>query len=134
MISFWKRFWLGIWVIVKRMGSWQGVLSLVLVWLTLSGAGVSAVGIIFKIPYLIGLGGLIFGFWVAPFTPLIPICIAIAMLFQRYVLRDKSIGWKQIKAQFKEAFKKDANERKRRWKYKDLAAVHYCKNKGQNEK
>lgn len=112
---------MGIWVIVKRMGSWQGVLSLVLVWLTLSGAGVSAVGIIFKIPYLVGLGGLIFGFWVAPFTPLIPICIAIAMLFQRYVLRDKSIGWKQIKAQFGEAFAKDDGLRKRRYKYIDIA-------------
>ena len=112
---------MGIWVIVKRMGSWQGVLSLVLVWLTLSGAGVSAVGIIFKIPYLVGLGGLIFGFWVAPFTPLIPICIAIAMIIQRYVFRDKRVGWSNIKNQFKEAFKKDINERKKKWKYKDLA-------------
>ena len=28
------------------------------------------------------------------------------MLFQRYVLRDKSVGWIQIKKKFKEAFKK----------------------------
>ena len=121
MISFWKRFWIGIWRVIKQMGSIRGVISLILVWFLISGVGLALVGALFKNGYLIGLGGLIFGFWAGPFTPLIPINIAIAMLFQRYVLRDKSIGWSNIKNQFKEAFKKDENMRKRRYKYKDIA-------------
>lgn len=106
---------------VKQMGSIKGVFSLLVVWLVFSGVGLALIGLVFRNGYLIGLGGLIFGFWAAPFTPLIPLCIAIAMLFQRYVLQDKSIGWTQIKKQFKEAFKKDENMRKRRYKYSDIA-------------
>ena len=108
---------------VKQMGSIKGIFSLLVVWLVFSGAGVALIGVIFKNGYLIGLGGLIFGFWAAPFTPLIPICIAFAMLFQRYVLRDKSVGWTEIKKKFKEAFEKDENMRKRRYKYKDIAKI-----------
>lgn len=92
---------------VKGMGNIKGVFSLLVVWLVFSGVGLALVGLIFRNGYLIGLGGLIFGFWAAPFTPLIPLCIAVAMLFQRYVLRDKSVGWTQIKKKFKEAFEKD---------------------------
>lgn len=130
MISFWKRFWIGVWRVVKQMGSIRGVISLILVWFLISGVGLALVGALFKNGYLIGLGGLIFGFWAGPFTPLIPINIAIAMIIQRYVLRDKRVGWTNIKNQFKEAFEKDINERKRKWKYKDLAILHYYKNKG----
>lgn len=128
MISFWKRFWKGIWQVVKQMGSVRGVLALVLVWLLISGAGVSLLGIIFKNGYLIGLGATIYAFWLAPLTPLIPINIALAMLIQRYVFRDKRIGWRNIKTQFKEAFKKaPLPERRRRWRYKDLATNHFYK-------
>jgi hypothetical protein len=102
-----KRFLVGIWRVVKGMGNIKGVFSLLVVWLVFSGVGLALVGLIFRNGYLIGLGGLIFGFWAAPFTPLIPLCIAVAMLFQRYVLRDKSVGWTQIKKKFKEAFEKD---------------------------
>ena len=120
-IDLWKQFWIGVWRIIKQIGSVRGVIALILTWLALSGVGVGFVGIILNNAYLVGLGGTIVAFWVAPFTPLIPICIAIAMLFQRYVLRDKSVGWKQIKAQFKEAFAKDENVRKRRYRYRDIA-------------
>lgn len=121
MISFWKRFWKGIWRVVKQMGSIRGVIALILVWFVISGSGVSLLGLIFKNGYLIGLGATIYAFWLAPLTPLIPINIAIAMIIQRYVFRDKRVGWSNIKNQFKEAFKKDINERKKKWKYKDLA-------------
>ena len=104
---------------VKGMGNIKGVFSLLVVWLVFSGVGLALIGIIFRNGYLIGLGGLIFGFWAAPFTPLIPLCIAVAMLFQRYVLRDKSVGWTQIKIKFKEAFEKDETVRKRRGKKSD---------------
>lgn len=121
MISFWKRFWLGIWRVIKQMGSVRGVIALILVWFVISGSGVSLLGLIFKNGYLIGLGATIYAFWLAPLTPLIPINIALAMIIQRYVFRDKRVGWSNIKSQFKEAFKKDINERKRKWKYKDIA-------------
>lgn len=129
MISFWKRFWLGIWRVIKQMGSIRGVIALILVWLIISGSGISLLGIIFKNGYLIGLGATIYAFWLAPLTPLIPINIALAMIVQRYVFRDKRVGLSNIKAQFKEASKKDDNIRKRKWKYKDLATLHYYKNK-----
>lgn len=121
MINFWRSFWLGIWRTVKRMGSVKGVISLIVVWVALSGVGVGVVGVLFKVPYLIGLGGMMIVFWASPMTPLIPITIAIAMLFQRYVLADKSIGWKQIKLQFGEAFAPDLSARKRKWRYHDIA-------------
>ena len=111
------------WRVVKQMGSIRGVISLLLVWFLISGVGLALVGALFKNGYLIGLGGLIFGFWAGPFTPLIPINIALAMIIQRYVFRDKRVGWSNIKSQFKEAFKKDRNMRKRRYKYKDIARI-----------
>lgn len=101
------------------MGSIRGVIALILVWLVISGSGVSLLGIIFKNGYLIGLGATIYAFWLAPLTPLIPINIALAMIIQRYVFRDKRVGWSNIKSQFK----KDENMRKRRYKYKDIARI-----------
>lgn len=97
MISFWKRFWLGVWRVIKQMGSIRGVIALIIVWFVISGSGVSLLGIIFKNGYLIGLGATIYAFWLAPFTPLIPINIVIALLFQRYVFRDKNVGLSKIK-------------------------------------
>lgn len=114
-----KRLWLGIWRVIKQMGSIRGVIALILVWLVISGSGVSLLGIIFKNGYLIGLGATIYAFWLAPLTPLIPINIALAMIIQRYVFRDKRVGWSNIKSQFK----KDENMRKRRYKYKDIARI-----------
>lgn len=108
-LKMFKRFLVGIWQVVKGMGNIKGVFSLLVVWLVFSGVGLALVGVIFRNGYLIGVGGLIFSFWAAPFTPLMPICIAVAMLFQRYVLRDKSVGWTQIKKKFKEAFEKDSD-------------------------
>ena len=120
-IDFWKRFWIGIWCIIKQIGSVRGVIALILTWLLLSGVGVGFVGIVLKNGYLMGLGGTMVAFWVAPFTPLIPITIAVSMLIQRYVFRDKRVGWSNIKSQFKEAFAKDENVRKRRYRYRDIA-------------
>jgi len=39
-------------------------------------------------------------------NPLIPLNIAIAMLMQRYVFRDKGVSGKAVKSKFKEAFQK----------------------------
>ena len=100
----WVRFWKGVWAVVKSMGNWKGVLSLLITWLAISGSGISLIGIILTNAWLIGLGATIYGFWLLPLTPLIPLNIAIAMLFQRYVLLDRAVSWKSIKTKFKEAF------------------------------
>lgn len=110
MKKFWnktKLFFKGLWAVVKSMGNWKGVLSLLIVWLVLSGVGLAIVGFIVKNKWLIGIGGSVFAFWAGPFTPLIPLTIAIAMLVQRYIFRDKNVSIKMIREKFKEVKEKD---------------------------
>ncbi len=103
----WVRFWKGVWAVVKSMGNWKGTLSLLITWLLISGSGVSLLGVIIANTWLIGIGATIYGFWLLPLTPLIPMNIAIAMVLQRFIFRDKNVSFKAIKAKFKEAFKGD---------------------------
>lgn len=105
-INFWKHFWIGIWRVIKQIGSVRGIIALILTWLLLSGVGVIFIGIVIKNAYLVGLGGTILAFWVAPFTPLIPIMLGFALLTQRFVFIDKGIEKDRVVALFKEAFKK----------------------------
>jgi len=111
LIKKWWRwfvnFWKGIWAIVKSMGSWKGVTSLIIVWLILSGIGVAIVGFIIQNTWLVGVGLGIFAFWAGPGTPLMLVVVAIAMVVQRYIFQDRSVSVANIKAKFKEAFKKD---------------------------
>lgn len=90
-------FFRGMWFIIRTMGNWKGILSLVIVWLAISGSGLVIVGFIFNFRYLIWLGTTIYGLWLMPCVPLIPINIVIALLFQRYVFRDKNVGLSKIK-------------------------------------
>ena len=90
-------FFRGMWFIIRTMGNWKGILSLVIVWLAISGSGLVIVGFIFNFRYLIWLGTTIYGLWLMPGFPLIPINIVIALLFQRYVFRDKNVGLSKIK-------------------------------------
>ena len=96
------RFWKGIWAVVKSMGNWKGVLSLLIVWLLISGSGVALIGFILQNGWLIGLGTTIYGFWLLPATPLIAINIALAMLVQRFVFQDRNVTWQSIKSKFNE--------------------------------
>lgn len=105
-LKWFAQFWVGIWKVVKSMSNWKGVVSLFLSWLILSGAGVSLIGFIIGNKYLIGLGVTIYGFWLLPLTPLTLITVAVAMLMQRFIFRDRNVSWHSIKAKFKEAFKK----------------------------
>lgn len=110
----WKyfvNFWKGIWAIIKSMGNWRGVLSLFIVWASLSGAGLIAIGFIFSSKALRNIGFGIYAFWLGPFTPLIPIMIALAMFIQRFIFLDKNVSWKTIKDKFKMAFSEDENEK-----------------------
>lgn len=105
------RFWKGIWAVVKSMGNWKGVLSLLIVWLLISGSGVALIGFILQNGWLIGLGTTIYGFWLLPATPLIAINIALAMLVQRFVFQDRNVTWQSIKSKFKEAFAKEEDQK-----------------------
>lgn len=100
--DWWVRFWKGIWSVIKSMGNWKGVLSLLITWLLISGSGVSLLGIIIANTWLIGIGATIYAFWLGPFTPLIPINIGLAMLMQRFIFRDKSVSMESIKEKFRE--------------------------------
>lgn len=97
-------FFKAIWLVLKSMGSWKGIISLILVWVALSGSGLFALGFILRNIWLKGVGLTVMAFWMGPFTPLIPITIGLAMLIQRYVFFDKNISWEKIKEKFKEAF------------------------------
>jgi len=103
----------GLWNVIKSMGNLKGVLALLITWLIISGSGLIGLGIVLAIPRLAIIGTTIYGFWLLPFTPLIPINIGIAMLVQKYVFRDKNVSWENIKKQFakvreKEKEKEDA--------------------------
>ena len=95
---------------VKSMGSWKGVVSLILVWLIISGSGVALIGFILQNAWLIGVGTSIYTFWLLPLTPMIPINIALAMVVQRFIFQDRNVSIKSIKEKFKEAFKKEEKE------------------------
>lgn len=110
-INFWKKFFLAMWILIKKLGSIRGIISFIIVWTILSGSGVFILGWIFRNPYLMGIGAGIFAFWTAPFTPLMPLTLVIALIFQRFVLLDKRVSMKQIKEEMSKLFNnKDDNE------------------------
>lgn len=102
-----KKFLKGLWLVVKSMGNWKGVISLIIVWLILSGIGIAIVGFVVQNKWLVGVGLGIFAFWAGPGTPLMLVVVAFAMVVQRYIFQDRSVSVANIKAKFKEAFKKD---------------------------
>ena len=97
----------GLWNVIKSMGNLKGVLALLITWLIISGSGLIILGFIFAIPKLTFIGTTIYGFWLLPLTPLIPINIGIAMLVQKYVFRDKNVSWENIKKQFAKVREKE---------------------------
>lgn len=110
-LNWFIRFWKGVWAVVKSMGNWRGVLSLLIVWVLISGSGVALVGFILQNGWLISLGATIYGFWLLPATPLIAINIGLAMVLQRFVFQDKNVTLKSIRNKFNEAFSKENNKK-----------------------
>lgn len=102
----------GLWNVVKSMGNLKGVLALLITWLIISGSGLIILGFIFAIPKLTFIGTSIYGFWLLPLTPLIPINIGIAMLVQKYVFKDKNVSWENIKKQFAKVREKEKEDTK----------------------
>lgn len=103
--------WQAVWETVKLMGNWRGVLSLLIVWLTLSGSGLILLGWLIGSKELVGQGLMIYFFWLLPATPLMAITIGFALMFQRLVLRDKTVAWTNIKEIFKNIFTKQKEEK-----------------------
>lgn len=105
--TFFINLWIGIFKLLKQMGNWKGLFSLLISWLLLSGSGLILLGVILNIKrlWVIGIG--VYAFWLGPFTPLIPIMIGFALLIQRFVFLDKGVEKDRIIALFKEAFKKE---------------------------
>lgn len=106
MLKYIKNVWITIWLFLKKLGSWRGVLSFLIVWLVISGSGLIVAGVILNNLWLIGLGTSIYAFWLLPLTPLIPVNLILALIIQRYVFRDKRISYKQIKEELNKIYKK----------------------------
>lgn len=107
--TFFINIWIGIFKLMKQMGNWRGLISLLISWLILSGSGLIILGLILKIKALTTIGIAMYAFWLGPFTPLIPIMIGFALVLQRVVFRDKNVKKDKIIALFQEAFKKEGN-------------------------
>lgn len=110
--TFFINIWIGIFKLMKQMGNWRGLISLLISWLMLSGSGLIILGIILKVKALTTIGIAIYAFWLGPFTPLIPLMIGFALVLQRVVFRDKNVKKDKIIALFKEAFKKEEHNDK----------------------
>lgn len=108
--TWFKNFWIGIWKTVKSMGNVRGALSLIISWLTLSGAGLFLLGLILAIPKLKYIGLTIYGIWLLPMTPLMMFTIGFALVIQRVVFRDKNVSWKKIINNFRPQKEQDKND------------------------
>lgn len=88
IISFFKI----IFLTIKGMKTWRGILSLFLSFFIFYGWLLLFIfiGTVFKINYLIYIGSSGIAFWAGPFTPFIPLMITFSLLIQRYILFDKS--------------------------------------------
>ena len=105
-----KRFWIGIWAIIKSFKSWQGLVSFALAFVLLAGWGYAflGVGLITGNAWLVATGTTVVGFWWAPLTPGVPVTVGLALLIQRFVFRDKlALTKEQILAKFQEPLQKD---------------------------
>lgn len=100
--------------ILKLFMTIRGILSLVFIWLLLSGMGLYVLGVILKETYFKVFGLTIFAFWAGPFTPLIPLVLIVAGMFAKFVLRDNKISIIKIKEIIQNSFK-DVEEVKKNY-------------------
>lgn len=101
----------GMWVLFKelfkQLNNWKGWLSFGIVWLVLSGAGLFVVGFVLKSHLLKTIAITIIVFWSSAGTPLIPITLAIALLIQKYIFKQRDINIQIYKDLIKESIKVD---------------------------
>lgn len=109
-----KSFFKMVFRILKLFMTIRGILSLVFIWLLLSGMGLYVLGVILKETYFKVFGLTIFAFWAGPFTPLIPLVLIVAGMFAKFVLRDNKISIIKIKEIIQNSFK-DVEEVKKNY-------------------
>lgn len=114
LISYLITFFKGIWQFIKRFfTSWKGVVSFIISFMFWTGWAIAfvVIGIIFGNAWLYSTGTTVILFWAGPFTPMWLLIVSTALVLQRYVFRDKkSMGWKEIKAYWKDEIKKEKDK------------------------
>ncbi len=111
LISYLITFFKGIWQFIKRFfTSWKGIVSFIISFSLYVGWAIAfvVIGIIFGNAWLYSTGTTVILFWTGPFTPMWLLIVSTALVLQRYVFRDKkSMGWKEIKAYWKDEIRKE---------------------------
>ena len=114
LISYLITFFKGIWQFIKRFfTSWKGIVSFIISFSLYVGWAIAfvVIGIIFGNAWLYSTGTTVILFWTGPFTPMWLLIVSTALVLQRYVFRDKkSMGWKEIKAYWKDEIKKEKDK------------------------
>lgn len=114
LISYLITFFKGIWQFIKRFfTSWKGIVSFIISFSLYVGWAIAfvVIGIIFGNAWLYSTGTTVVLFWTGPFTPMWLLIVSTALVLQRYVFRDKkSMGWKEIKAYWKDEIKKEKDK------------------------
>lgn len=114
LISYLITFFKGIWQFIKRFfTSWKGIVSFIISFSLYVGWAIAfvVIGIIFGNAWLYSTGTTVILFWAGPFTPMWLLIVSTALVLQRYIFRDKkSMGWKEIKAYWKDEIKKEKDK------------------------
>jgi hypothetical protein len=114
LISYLITFFKGIWQFIKRFfTSWKGIVSFIISFSLYVGWAIAfvVIGIIFGNAWLYSTGTTVVLFWAGPFTPMWLLIVSTALVLQRYVFRDKkSMGWKEIKAYWKDEIRKEKDK------------------------
>lgn len=110
LISYLITFFKGIWQFIKRFfTSWKGIVSFIISFSLYVGWAIAfvVIGIIFGNAWLYSTGTTVILFWTGP-LPMWLLIVSTALVLQRYVFRDKkSMGWKDIKAYWKDEIRKE---------------------------
>lgn len=114
IINYFIAFFKSLWQFIKRFfTSWKGVVSCIISFMFWVGWAIAfvVIGIIFGNALLYSTGTTVILFWAGPFTPMWLLIVSTALVLQRYVFRDKnSMGWKEIKAYWKDEIKKEKDK------------------------
>lgn len=113
LISYLITFFKGIWQFIKRFfTSWKGIVSFIISFSLYVGWAIAfvVIGIIFGNAWLYSTGTTVILFWTGP-LPMWLLIVSTALVLQRYIFRDKkSMGWKDIKAYWKDEIRKEKDK------------------------
>lgn len=114
ILNYFIGFFKSIWQFIKRFfTSWKGIVSLIISFTLYVGWALAfiVIGFISSNAWYYSTGMAVVAFWAGPFTPMWLLIVSTALVLQRYVFRDKkSMGWKEIKAYWKDEIKKEKDK------------------------